>query len=403
MKSVIFYFSLLFSALISFYSCKKDVSSGESESSKFTIEEARTWFTKEAQPRNSSSKISKTFTVLWTTARTSEDNKHFVMECHLKFDQTPGFLVKDSGKQISAYKQINGDIRLVLLKSKTDNEIRAFLMNMYSNTGSILEKNSYCNVDKDFDGFVFFTDLEGRFVNGWQYHAGNIIRSSKADGKSKKSNSSLIGAFVQPVDECGWVQFDTYQRTCFYQDDTEIGCTEWQFMYSELRYFCNDGGGGGGTGEVQYDYVTTAIESNTVVESFTEEPDRLYGTQSIDPITHAIKLNARWEWICGKGSTLWLSNYYNWSCYSYETGELQKAHATDLWQIQTLTHSSIQRIGQTAPSHEYTHELAYAVSNIADDKLTARMDIKFVVYERIAGLTQTKSWAIPNSTICVAN
>jgi hypothetical protein len=339
MKSVTFYFSLLFSALISFYSCKKDVSSGESESSKFSIEEAKTWFTKEIQPRNSSSKISKTFTVLWTTARASEDNKHFIMECHLKFDQTPGFLVKDSGKQVSAFKQINGDIRLVLLKSKTDNEIRAFLMNMYSNTGSILEKNSYCNVDKDFDGFVFFTDLEGRFVNGWQYQAGDIIRSSKTDGKSKKSNSSLIGAFVQPVDECGWVQFDTYQRTCFYENDILTGCTEWQFMYSELQYFCNDGGGSPGTV-----YEETAV----VAPTFTSSSESVDVTTTYDQTGNTRQ--KRYKWIFLRNISL--------TFYSYDKSMQQKG-SDGKWRFQSLEHVDNSMVGTYAG-----WDVSYALKDI---------------------------------------
>ena len=117
-------------------------------------------------------------------------------------------------------------------------------------------------------------------------------------------------------------------------------------------------------------------------------------------------MNVCYSWICVNVSTLIFGSAYNWKYWSYETGTVEKLNQNDTWKFQgPLTHSSIQRVGTTPPTHNFTVELGYAVSNVLTGRRQAQMDVEFVVYEQVnsgTGFNQVKSYRRNGTTKCLA-
>lgn len=70
--------------------------------------------------------------------------------------------------------------RLVILTSKTDGKRIGFIMtllpsvNYVTHYGDRIGKITYLKRDPDFDGMIFFHNLDGAFAGGWRYENGNV-------------------------------------------------------------------------------------------------------------------------------------------------------------------------------------------------------------------------------------
>jgi len=332
MKRVLLVFGPLLASLLSLNSCKKnvDVSTIKYKEEGFSIEEGKEWFKKrELKSQNSSVRKFSDFTVLWNTAKATEDDKYSIIQCDLSFNKSPGFFISDSAaKATIVQSQINGDIRLVLLKNKSDNRIHGYLMNTYSRNERNRGKNGYMQVSKDFDGFVFFTDLDGYFVNGWEYQNGGIIRSTKI-AKSEVPEHDTKGAFIAPVLDCGWIEVQTYQRTCLYDNGVIVDCTQWEYIGSEYYYFCPNTGGGGGGGVYEEAALTPpelSVSDNIVNIGTVYDPDGNRRTRS-------------YKWVFLRNAHLTFTSYDR---------SIQKKGSDGLWRFESLTHDSDAMTGTQA-------------------------------------------------------
>lgn len=390
-------YSVFFPAFFAFllFACKKnlDQQANVPANNSFTVSEAKSWFNTTNQNQKSLSASKKNsnsflkFRPLWEKAINDEDDKFFIVESPIIFDQAAGYLIGNRDES-----KVNSVARLLVLKSKQSGEVFSVLMHIYSDDGKPMHDITYTRRDKNFTGHIFFTDMGEEFVNGWQYKNGKIVKRS-----GKSAGNGHVSRMVEPDEGCSEIEFRVYKRTCFYDGGDET-CTSWEYQYSFYGPYCS----GTGTGSVELNetnyYTTIEPNSENALGMYSDEED-------VDPNTGLITMNVGYKWKCGKGSTRILSNFYNWAYWSYETGVVEKVNANDLWKFQSLAHSSIQRIGQTPLMFEYTHELGYAVPNILSDRRAARMEIEFIVYQKIVGpggLAQTRSWTVPAQTNCLA-
>jgi hypothetical protein len=141
-------------------------------------------------------------------------------------------------------------------------------MHIFSNSG-IADKNiSYSKIPEAFTGNIFFTDLTGSFINGWQYEDGKITRKS-----NKQINAANpAGKVLPPEESCQTVETLWFERDCIEYYNGNYECGAWHFTYSTYHTYCTPpvgGGGGGGGGYVSQEaYNEDAIEYYPCENSF---------------------------------------------------------------------------------------------------------------------------------------
>jgi hypothetical protein len=108
-----------------------------------------------------------------------------------------------------------------------------------------------------FTGFIFFTNLDGSFINGWRYQDGKITMSSSKKTKqrkiSKRINMSDALSLRDPIDpepvDCSSYTVVYEERYCI--GDSGDNCTPWMYVGEDTYTYCTGGGGTSGGG-IQY-------------------------------------------------------------------------------------------------------------------------------------------------------
>lgn len=245
-RSLLVLFSFAIFIVICLNGCKKnsqDSLSPEVKQSMFSIADAKQWYSTSGSLKASISnartdtfknKLGK-FTPLWDKAINTEDSKFYIVESPLTFDNAPGYSVKSADKSLAA---INGSTRLLVLKDKQTGEMASALMHIYSSTGSGSEKISYGKTD-DFSGMIFFTDIDGNFINGWKYENGKVT------GKCKSMAGARSNYRLATSDECTTYTIYILIRTCTYDRfGTATYCTPWEVLFSYQENTCPSTGTG---------------------------------------------------------------------------------------------------------------------------------------------------------------
>jgi hypothetical protein len=248
--------TVLVFGLFLFISCNKNqeqLTVKEVDQTNFSIAEAKQWYANNANNKlinfgsKTDSKIGK-FLPLWGQSVSGSDKNYEVVETPLSFDHTPGFALTSN-----AAKDINGLTRLLVLKNKRSGEILPALMHIYSNSGSVDKNITYSKIPEAFTGNIFFTDLNGVFINGWLYENGKIVKKS-----NKQINAANpAGKVLPPEESCQTVETLWFERDCIEYYNGNYECGAWHFTYSTYHTYCTPpvggGGGGGGGGYVSED------------------------------------------------------------------------------------------------------------------------------------------------------
>ncbi|MBA9076694.1 hypothetical protein [Rufibacter quisquiliarum] len=119
----------------------------------------------------------------WQKAKIVEDMRYHVVEVPVKMEKSLAF--KLEGSTVKP----NGNSKLLVLKDKRTGELIAALMHAYSTTGVELTKIEYKTKPKDFSGLIFYTTLEGVFVNGYSYEKGKLVASVKESVIEQKQSA----------------------------------------------------------------------------------------------------------------------------------------------------------------------------------------------------------------------
>lgn len=118
---------------------------------------------------------------------------------------------------------------------------------------------SYRKQNSKFSGSVFYTTLEGDFINGWIYKEGKIIKST---GKAKLANAKLM---------CEITEIDVFERYCEITSAGQERCGAWQFIYTHTSSYCSyvpDDQPGGGV-STQSTYIK---RTDSIIDLLTDYP-----------------------------------------------------------------------------------------------------------------------------------
>jgi hypothetical protein len=358
--------------------CKKDSNAVSESSDAFSVATAKQWYANNAGTKqnnlNSSTrkKIGK-FSPLWDKAFNSNDDKYEVIETPLSFDHNPGF----ASSSDQSKSKVNGITRMLILKDKKSGEIKSALMHVFSNSGTEDKNITYSKGKQDFTGTVFFTDLDGNFVNGWQYEKGKI--TGKSNNQIVSTNSG--GKAVLPTD-CTTVETLWFERDCTDYANGTSKCSPWVYIGSTFQTFCTIEGGGGGTGgggyvpptndncnsfklQAQVDAVAaggTPISRNLLIFS-----TGITSTSPMGEITREVNIN--WEF----HENTFLS--YRWHYKSFEKGVHKQVDG--IWKWKSLTHNSETVVG----AYPFSIDLIVnqATPSISASELLADMALKYTV------------------------
>lgn len=99
---------------------------------------------------------------------------------------------KEQYERTGIHKYRRSYSRLVILTSKLTGKKTGFIMTLLPSIKYIedencrIGRNLYLHRDENYDGMIFYHDLEGRFVNGWRYEQGKVT------GRIQKLDVNLV-------------------------------------------------------------------------------------------------------------------------------------------------------------------------------------------------------------------
>lgn len=365
---------------------------------------------------------------IWNKAYEGSTDSTTFIEVPLAYNRRSSSIIKSQKETIKPEdekKMLNGSFdRLYITKNKVTGEVTQYIINYlpsldYLNKHNGDASNNYVNkLDKDFSGLLQYKSWDGTPVLLFKVENGKIVRKFK-NFTSQQGKSSNVQARLVCVETEQWCNV-TWEQTCYSGgsgEDYWSGCTGWEitsinYCWDECIRWEDDGttdpSDPPSGGDPEPDYGTSELESNSEeaqIESIGQEQTEYIYNAYYNDYLPVKTLNAGYKWKCGRGSTILAKSLFNWEYYSYETGHFERGNSNAPWLFQVpngLEHTNILRVGQTAPSHDYTHELGYAIPNIMEDRRGAKMNIEYVVNERIHNSSVVKSWTIPASTFCKA-
>ncbi len=237
---------------------------------------------------------------------------------------------------------------MLILKNKKSGDIQSALMHVFSNSGTEEKNMTYSKGKENFTGTVFFTDLDGNFVNGWQYEKGKIIRKGDKEVSANNASAKLP---LPGEGECQILEISWYQRDC--QEVTYNSgvytCGPWQYLSSTYVTYCfptgggSDGGGSYGGGEsLKCDKFTTDL--NTYASSGIEMSEKRPITTNTETSVMRDK-NYPWAVYMFPGSSLpFVGTLPPIIFISHETGITVKNNSNE-WVWESLTHKTFSKEG----------------------------------------------------------
>jgi len=138
-----------------------------------------------------------------------------------------------------------------LVEKKTGREIM-FLMTLVPDLSYIestkfkpFDKMSYLKRDKKYSGYIFFHNMEGRYVNGWRYSSGEITHTVTANEEEADFDIVSTRSLVCTTHYLVW-----YVEECKFWGNASgenwgWDCTSW-YEYQPLYTSCIDDGTGDG-------------------------------------------------------------------------------------------------------------------------------------------------------------
>jgi hypothetical protein len=219
-------------------SCKKE-SSNLTQSCPLTVERAKTWYEgQRVEPviMLKSAKVGNTkdCTPKWEEAIVSSNEDYEVVEVPLNSQTRFGFCTKESielGIKNNDPGFLNSNSQLIVQKNKRTGIKECYIMTIFGDTDYHIAKkhqlgnNSYLKKDKDFSGYVLFHNVNGVFVNGWQYKEGKVIGSMTLNSPNQSSFNLKV---AQAITDC-------YETTVYQNYDVTWGSI-YLYSYSEDLY-----------------------------------------------------------------------------------------------------------------------------------------------------------------------
>lgn len=184
-KAEIRKFSIFFiSVVVLLAACIKNNTDAISYDGDFSVSSAQKWYeeNKSQFDQITNLDIFKTsnYTPVWDKAQQAEDSLYEVIEVPLSFKKSIGINTHSSQNSADTVNKASLT-KLLILRNKETKELIGSLMNILFDNGMIDYSIGYDNnTRKSFTGDIFYTKLNGDFVNGWVYKNGEIVKTSNA-------------------------------------------------------------------------------------------------------------------------------------------------------------------------------------------------------------------------------
>jgi len=190
----------------------------------FSIEQAKVWYEwnypdelelKSGEIENAQVLLRKD----WKKSIAQHNEKYDVVETELLAEGTLGFALPDSYEKWLLTEDdswIEPVKRLVIMKSKADGKIFAFVMIVAGDTEYIetkqdkLKDNFYLKKQNDFSGIVLFYEIDGTYNSGWQYKSGTLT------GKIVPAESTNLQVNLKSAYICLETTIYTLYQECRY-------------------------------------------------------------------------------------------------------------------------------------------------------------------------------------------
>ena len=184
----------------------------------------------------------------WSKSSTSIRGKWEFVETLIQAEGSFGFATKESVEKYENLKNrdyLNSLSRLIVLKNSSSQKTYSFIMTIVGDLNYLeknnfeLWENSYLNLRKDFNGFVFYHDLTGKYVNGWSYEGGvptktvSFVDRGELPIRIKTESTNCITYYI-----FSWVE----------------GCTDW-FQVGENS-----------NGSISLTWITTICNDPTITQ-----------------------------------------------------------------------------------------------------------------------------------------
>lgn len=253
LKHVFFILSVL--AIIFIIACSREFIEPPQASS-LTVAQAKSWFlTREIAPvmMLKSSKAGKRTdcTPDWEHAFASNNDDYEVVEAPITSQIHFSFSTEESmdlSKKNNEPGFLNSSSHFIVQKNKRTGLQEGYIMTIIGDADYLKAKkfqisnNSYLRKDKDFSGYVLFHDIDGNFVNGWQYKNGKVSGSMTLASPNQSSFKLKVAPILQT---CQVITVYEY-----YVDDPSIITIIGEYISCNTSGggYAGGGNGGGGSG-----------------------------------------------------------------------------------------------------------------------------------------------------------
>jgi len=249
--------------LLVIWGCQKEqlkeaTTENDKDATSMSVAEAKSWFETNQQPLMTfkAGKIEDKKAVVikpnWNNAFKSKNSKYEVVETEILSQGGFGFATKESFDVYSLAKKedyLTSLSRLVVLKNKETKNRVSFIMTIVGDKNFLEKKkfkinDTYLKRDNELSGYVLYHNLNGDFVNGWNYKEGKI------KGKISISDASLPALSLKNFlkDEAIIYEWFEVTVTSYFLSGGRIGTSSYSYVYAVavgvISYGSNGDGGG---------------------------------------------------------------------------------------------------------------------------------------------------------------
>jgi hypothetical protein len=274
MRRVIIRAVLLLSLAGIVYACIHDEFALDEDSS--AIEEAQQWYEGYKKDPVNMKSVSEVPDMLikpqWQHVSVTRKDDYEAVEISIVSERGFGFIDPECMKKYEETKDnryLQSNTRMVILKNRRTNDMEGFLMTVVPGLAYLestnfhpFRTNTYLNRDKKYNGYIFYHDLEGQFVNGWRYVDGTAYSMSTREKISRTTqlridcDPIIVQYFISECDGFGETQPDgslefvilcnRYNVYAIYLTDCYSGGGLPGDGWWDGLYLPGGGGGGGG-------------------------------------------------------------------------------------------------------------------------------------------------------------
>jgi hypothetical protein len=258
---------LLFLGLLIVYSCTRDhdlfYQNDDGQNDEATvISEARQWYNQRQKGAISLQALKDAPEMLikphWEYSFVSQNEEYITVEAMILPEKYFGFVLPECLEEYKKTKNTDyllSKTQLVIRKNRQTNQTDGFLMTisptleyLKSSKFRPFRKNYYLKRDKNFNGYIFYHDLNGQFVNAWRYIKGEAYATTTKEKVAQTQTmqlQSMCEYYTEMeyfISECdAWANYENGGYEFVANCSTHY---EYDYYFTD----CYDGGGGYGDG-----------------------------------------------------------------------------------------------------------------------------------------------------------